>query len=440
MPVNLTDPISLQVNDPTDNMVDSVPIPPYTAEMPFMVIGFDGGGREADTYAGRAATCYYVLATAVPNAVARWGKTPKWPATAELLVQPAGGKMLNAYYDRRALQFFFSWDPPRNKYVYTSGGIDVIAHELGHALLDSVRPDFWDFAIPEVAALHESFGDLHGLTTTMKRDRVLTRALIETGGNVRRSNIISRVAEEMGTAQQRLPLGQVGTLRDAANGFAYAKPSTLPADGPNSVLTSEPHSFSRVFTGAVYEVMSEIYFALVSNGVDGLVALRRAGETIQDYFFAATLTVPASTNLFENFAKAMMVADSQRGGAYQSLMRAVFERRLVVPPLGLRALSRGEDAFETLHKSEEIKVSELGVGALAAGHPLSDVVVKVPLDEWRRYNAAGDLVDEHLPDRDSVRDSAMRFVGYLHKNDRIGHGKEFDVVDDRLVRNHIACA
>ncbi len=262
MPVNLTDPIYLFVNDPTSEVIVSRPIPVYTAQMPFMVIGFDGGGKQPDTYAGRAATCYYVLATAIPNAIEKIGRNPKWIAITELMVQPSAGKMLNAYYDRRALQFFFNWDDPRQKYIYTAGAIDVIAHELGHALLDSIRPDFWNFAVPEIAAMHESFGDIHGFTTTMKEEKLLVRALIETNGDLYKSNSISRLANEMGTALYRLPKDQTMPLRDASNNFKYVDMRSIPPGGPPDMLTSEVHSFSRVFTGASYEIMIGIYLKI----------------------------------------------------------------------------------------------------------------------------------------------------------------------------------
>src|SRR5262247_3863818 len=45
--------------------------------------------------------------------------------------------------------------------VHACESPDVVNHEQGHALLDAVRPDFWDAPFAEVAAFHESFGDCY---------------------------------------------------------------------------------------------------------------------------------------------------------------------------------------------------------------------------------------------------------------------------------------
>src|SRR5262245_18591862 len=46
---------------------------------------------------------------------------------------------------------------------------------------------------------------------------------------------------------------EASCLRNAANTFFYRDPDTLPTMAPATALSSEPHSFSRVFTGAFFE-------------------------------------------------------------------------------------------------------------------------------------------------------------------------------------------
>jgi hypothetical protein len=84
----------------------------------------------------------------------------RWAATNTLNVYPAAGQDLNAFYDRNSLKFFYALDPVVKKNIYTSDSSDVVSHETGHALLDSIRPDFWNVQSYEVWALHESFGDI----------------------------------------------------------------------------------------------------------------------------------------------------------------------------------------------------------------------------------------------------------------------------------------
>jgi len=45
---------------------------------------------------------------------------------------------------------------------------DVVCHELGHALLDSFKPQLFDAASMEVAAFHESFGDMSALLSALQ--------------------------------------------------------------------------------------------------------------------------------------------------------------------------------------------------------------------------------------------------------------------------------
>jgi hypothetical protein len=43
-----------------------------------------------------------------------------------------------------------------------------VCHELGHALLDSFKPQLFDAASIEVAAFHESFGDMSAILSALQ--------------------------------------------------------------------------------------------------------------------------------------------------------------------------------------------------------------------------------------------------------------------------------
>src|SRR3954462_1489525 len=85
-----------------------------------------------------------------------------WPGRvpANITWQPHNGPKLvahhdegvdfNAYYDRQGLHFFHG--SVRGTTVYSGESPDVICHELGHAVLDAVKPELWDAASIEVAA------------------------------------------------------------------------------------------------------------------------------------------------------------------------------------------------------------------------------------------------------------------------------------------------
>ena len=44
--------------------------------------------------------------------------------------------------------------------IYTGRSFDIMSHEAGHAILDSLKPHYITSKNPQCGALHESFGDL----------------------------------------------------------------------------------------------------------------------------------------------------------------------------------------------------------------------------------------------------------------------------------------
>src|SRR5690606_12681293 len=128
----------------------------------------------------RAANVYITIGQSV-NYFQERAKTPvrRWAATNQLSVVPVAGNMLTAYYDRTSLKFFFELNPSNMKVVYTADSTDIVAHELGHALLDAMRPDFWSIQALEIWSFHEAFADISAIMSIMQYDVILERALAE---------------------------------------------------------------------------------------------------------------------------------------------------------------------------------------------------------------------------------------------------------------------
>lgn len=180
-----------------------------------------------------------------------------WHGGKPLNVKLRAGRDLNAFYDRKSLQFFFDKDKG-GRTVYACESLDVVTHEAGHAILDIYQPGYWSSVDLETASFHEAFADCSALLTTLTDVAVRRQFLVESAG-ARRSNLVSRLAEALGRAiYDNYGPGAVSDptrLRDANNSFRYAKPDTLPAGAADDVLAGEPHSFSRVFTGAFYDLL-----------------------------------------------------------------------------------------------------------------------------------------------------------------------------------------
>ncbi|MDP1803714.1 MAG: hypothetical protein Q8K72_00970, partial [Acidimicrobiales bacterium] len=201
---------------------------------------------------------YWTAADALARGAAFWKSVmPKgttWQAGKTLPVRLDAGDKLNAIYTRGDLRFFHT--SVAGTMVFTGESPDVVCHEMGHAVLDALRPQLWDAMSHEVAALHESFGDMSAILVALQQPAIRDEVLAETGGALYRSSRLSRVAEQLGWGQrQRQPCSaETDCLRNAVNCFAYQRPTTLPNTSPAVLLSSAPHSFSRVFTGAFFQM------------------------------------------------------------------------------------------------------------------------------------------------------------------------------------------
>src|SRR5215468_6250157 len=227
---------------------------------------------------------------------------------------------------------------------------DVVCHELGHALLDSFKPQLFDAASIEVAAFHESFGDMSAILSALQLPSVREGVLAETGGVLRRASRLSRLAEQLGWAiRQSVPSAvEPDCLRNAVNTFFYRDPDTLPTTAPATSLSSEPHSFSRVFTGAFFE---------------GLAGMLATTETRDE---AALLQVSQE-------AASMLAVAAARFSAqgYEAPLRSGFIRHGILPPsmavaathapARIAALAASPSQSKTL-PTLQLSVAEYGLG------------------------------------------------------------------------------
>jgi hypothetical protein len=86
----------------------------------------------------------------------------------------------------------------------------------------------------EVAAFHESFGDMSALLSALQLPSLREGVLAETGGVLHRASRLSRLAEQLGWAiRQSVPSAvEPDCLRNAVNTFFYRDPDTLPTMAP----------------------------------------------------------------------------------------------------------------------------------------------------------------------------------------------------------------
>ena len=257
-----------------------------------------------------------------------WVRGPVLPAV------PESGSDLNAYYDRQALHFFRDVDPKTGAVVHSGDSADIVTHEQGHAILDATRPDLWDAPHLEVAAFHEAFGDLAAIFVALAEPALAAAVDSQTKSDPARSNLVSRLAEELGAAVRgrygsdaALP----GALRDAVNEFEYVDPTSLPDSAPARSLSAEPHSFCRVMTGACWDVLVTIFRA--QPGGDRPAALVAAAEATALYAVSASETAPSGADFLGRVARRMVREARAAGDASApAIAEALFRRGLLATP------------------------------------------------------------------------------------------------------------
>lgn len=281
-----------------------------------------------------------------------------WHSGSPLRVKLRAGRDLNAFYDRKSLQFFYDTDRVTGRAVYAAESLDVVAHEAGHAVLDVYQPGYWSLPDPETAAFHEAFADCSSLLVTLGEPSVRRAFLEGAGRSLRASNLVSRLAEALGRAIHDnygpASVSDPTRLRDANNRFRYRKPASLPASGNDETLASEPHSFSRVWTGAFYHLVSELLAeGLRERGGRDLVAAvevarRRAGRLLA----RAVETSPPGEARYAALGARMLAiddADSRSGAAASApdAIRRAFARHGIRLPRAARARA-GDGALRSL--------------------------------------------------------------------------------------------
>ncbi|MEO6039683.1 MAG: serine protease, partial [Saprospiraceae bacterium] len=173
----------------------------------------------------------------------------------QLIVVPHAGYGQNAYYDRqsKSLQFYFYSDPEAQQPVYTCLSADIVNHELGHAILDGIRPHFNESTHIQTAAFHEFFGDLTAILMLLRNNPFRETIARNFGPNLSEVAVLSGIAEEFGRTVEHRPF-----LRSARNN------KTMASVGDSD----DPHDLSEVLTAAMFDLLIQISKLYIKRGTD----------------------------------------------------------------------------------------------------------------------------------------------------------------------------
>lgn len=126
--------------------------------------------------------------------------------------------------------------------IFTCLSHDIVAHEVTHAIVDRLRPGFNRATNPHVRAFHEGFADIVAVFQRLSFRELVQRALQDTRGDVRQSQLLSDIAAQFGEG-----LGSGKALR-----------STLDTHSRIQDVTEE-HALGAILVAAIFEGFSTTY-------------------------------------------------------------------------------------------------------------------------------------------------------------------------------------
>jgi hypothetical protein len=282
-----------------------------------------------------------------------------------LIVVPHAGYGENAYYDRASKSLQFYWfDGPKGR-VFTCLSSDIVNHEFGHAVLDGLRPLFYESIGAQTAAFHEFMGDLTAILMAFRNNAFRAIVLNETNGDLSTSNLLADLARQFAQAVQDAPY-----LRSGVND---KKMQDLAG-------TLEPHKLSEVMTGTMFDILKGIFakhreseIKRAAGGKSAKPSDRRAlADTVprmQTLAIQPLDLLPPCSATFRDYALAMLrayqVANPTDPSGYLKLMIDCFIRRGILDsqdaaPFLTPAAVFTRPPLDVFHSIDEIAASRGG--------------------------------------------------------------------------------
>ena len=253
-----------------------------------------------------------------------------------LLVETHAFIDFNAFYSPSAKQLFFGILPYRLhghseiNLLETATCWELVAHEAGHAIEHTLKPNLYPFD-GSYESWGESFGDQIAMWTSLRNPERVSRLLVETKGDLNRSNSLSALVEAYAVL-----VGQGTGLRDAFHDLKVSDTS------------DEVHDRSEVLTGAAYRIFLAIYDEQ-RRSVRDEDALSEAGRIMGVFLAHSADYAPENRLTMQDIVKGYLKVDKEFfAGRYHTLLVNEFIRRELLEPNSLADWFAHEDALPQL--------------------------------------------------------------------------------------------
>lgn len=267
-----------------------------------------------------------------------------------LIVVPHAGYGRNAFYDResKSLQFYYFQDDD-GRMVYTCQSADIVNHEFGHAVLDGIRPYFFESVLVETAAFHELVGDLTAILILLRNNRFRGAIAEATDGDMAAAEALTHIAEQFGQAVEGNPY-----LRTALN--TYKMSDMADEEGP--------HRMSEVLTGAMFDILQSLStFYIEKRGRSPKQGFWDAIQRMHRMAVQPLDLLPPVDATFKDYALAVLRAEQLANPTdphgFRDLMAGCFGAREILSPEEVEALSEPGYLYDrptltVLHDVEDI--------------------------------------------------------------------------------------
>jgi hypothetical protein len=359
----------------------------------------------------------YAIAMSVIERFERFGgRRFRWLGTKSLTLVPHAFEGRNAYFDpRRGAVLFGHYraaadDPGANlpgQQMFTCLSVDIIAHEVTHAIVHRIRKQYQNATNPDVFAWHEAFADLVALFHHFLFPEVVAEAIAGAQGNIGNARALFDLAIEFGTST-----GRGKALRSAIK--AERSPEAF-------LQATEPHERGSYFVAAVFDAFQDSYkehlapLLRLATGGSGILPpgalptdlvrlATREAVTAADRFLGMVVRafdfLPVVDVTFGDVVQAIVTADRRLFPDDEHRLRATLVealRRRGIHPREVTSLA-DEALVWRVPVVDGLRISDLA----AAGEALNRLIV----DATRQLDLAGrrgPTADASTTDRDSDR-------------------------------------
>jgi len=331
-----------------------------------------------------------------------------------LIVLPHAGYGKNAYYDRKSKSLQFYYFDQDDERIYTCLSTDIINHEFGHAVLDGIRPYYYESSRVQTGAFHEFIGDLTAILIILRNNNFRGKIAKDTKGDISAAAHLTSLAEQFGNATSDNPY-----LRTALNKLTMADISD----------TDGPHTVSQVLTGAMFDIIKELTrHYITKRGRTVKEAFYNAVDRMQRTAIQPLDLLPPVDVTFRDYALAVLRSEELSNPTdpfnYYEMMLEVFVKRNILKEKDRKELLAPKYVYNRMEVDVYHDIGDISRSRATAYRFLDDNRDKLFIPANQDVIVA-DLYDANKYLYQANRLPRQIILEYIWREDVVLNGKQF---------------